>query len=1000
MSSGNPASSGSAKNSVEDTVVRRLVPYILTPDLLRGLEHDWPNSNFIAKRNATVHTHARMAYERRQLENDCCTRLQTLYGPEAVFVDIGGNPNRHTFRRDGHQFHSCCPVLSPEDSNRARKHLPDSIRCSCSFQECKCIDHPTAYLSIHSLYYLTADDVLLATHRSVKGHLIAVCHRFPNAADRIAGSESTYEQIGGGRVRMSVKGNSTVYEHSNLHWLSLGYHSNGVRAVSWTLSHVGPHSEIYDFHVAPVGLTANTSHALTLSACLADKNHYGAVLSGVSGAGREPATAFLDHALASIDKIVSCYGFLDVVVSSEQRSCIVPKQFVDDLALKMAYQPRNESTFQNLVQRGKNTIAKYNLPDTIKKNAVQTGCIVAFSIDVEKEAGLLNAMTRTNRHTFHNFNALLKFQHCRRWLPLLSIFALPLLYRFRQKIWILLLLAAFYQARQSFGKAKSLRLLEQGYQRYDVSGESFHMPQGVFQHEMITCLSQNSSVPINPIRQNTTLVLPENITETVRRDLAGVGILFPSRIPISYAANGHNEVRAIANRALTPVADCDEKFFDLYENWVFDNLKALFGLRDQDSLPEIQGDFYSWNSRFPIVKQRKHNRARETLKLESCRPDIHAICRKKAFSKREKLAIGGFVIEHKAPRVIQGCTDEYNVIVGPWVHSFSKFLQTTWHDANPLFYASGTSANAIGRWYTLHSGGLWGHNDFAKFDVTFHVRFCKMEIRLFHTLGAPRLALELALNAIPTNGAGRHGTLYKIDGTRGSGEPPTSAGNSFTNITTHAFCAHYDPTTGTVAKYDPNRIFVAGVGDDDISCIPANSLAPRNIPFDLYMSKLGLKCEYTNARDLGEIEFCSGLMYPSDEGPVLGPKIGRCLQKVGWYLDCTKSTTDELLYSVGLGLRKDTNHIPILRKVAAAMIRVALQRGKCTLNGPVEKDHSGRPHVERKVEIVEDVYRLIWCRYGLNRDQVAELEQMIDDITDLPVSLSHPNFDVLFNVDC
>lgn len=992
---GNP-DNGSAKNPEardEPTVRKVRVPYALTPELAIGFAQDWPDRQVGQANPAHAHSHARLAYERREIEREI---YEQCTGQECI-VDIGGNPKRHRKRPE---VWSCCPILSAEDACRESQRAGIPLKyCNCKFQHCNCIPNPDVYISIHSLYYLSVGDVLEAVHRCHTGKLYAMVHEFPDAAGKFAGGEASYYQLGMHQVQMSVKGNSSTYQHSNMHWLRDGYFSTSTQAVAWTLWKQGPHSNVYLFSRAPLGLFVQKPQVKTLSGSLKDKDFYGGVMSGSTGLGRHLATTGFGSMVATVDSI-SCYGrYFELRTGTEQKMCLVPKGFVEDLMVKIAWMPRNPTTWRAFVEKAKSLVVKFDMPDQLRADCLTYGPILAFQATAESESGLLHHMWRTYAVRFNFLNKQLDGPSwvLPSWvLKSTTGLLIALFMRFHprhsRKLIVLLFLAwttrHFYTKWQ---RNQSLLLLEQGYKLYNGTGQSFYGPAGIVEHAPVFLHTTNSPVDRGTIRDGASLVTPDHLTNNTTAAMVGLGVLCPTRIPIVYAGNGHNEELSFSNRALMITPKVDQKEFATFEAWVKVHINEL--LNDIDVEPVV-GKYYHWNNRFPPSKQRKHNEARQALSYGPAVLDIDAVCRRRAFTKREKLDQGDFEPNFKTARMIQGCSDTFNVIVGPWVHAFSKFLGEKWNIDSDIYYCTGVTANAVGQWYEQVQHMIAMEDDFSKFDTTISRAMLELELWVFERYGCPRRALELMAYSIKTKGYGRHGCKYSVDGTRHSGDPQTSVGNSMLNGFVHAYALHKH--ANGVHPYGRVRHRMAVIGDDNalgVEAVPDLRAMQDTLVALGFLPNLKLK-EWQN------VEFCSGRFYPSDKGYILGPKIGKCLQKVGWFLDANAGQQTALLYSTGIGMQRDCNHIPILRAVADLMVRAAKKKNpKVTASVAECPYEKGRPRATCKGELVPEVYHMIDSIYHLTESECQVLEEHLNSINNLPASFTHPLLQTLFEQD-
>lgn len=228
------------------------VNFTLTNELRDRLAVLYPGYNFLEAAGATPHSHPLLALERRFAE-DVAYNLLPAVVTDSWIVDIGGNAARHAAA--GRRIWSCCPNLSPEDVVRNAQRVGFPHQCPHLFQECHCVP-PSSYLSIHSLYYLSLQDVLTAVVRARTGILVAAVHRFTSAVGSFYNGEAHYMVDNQGFVHMQTNGNLAPYYHSVMPWLQARYYSDETNAVAWNIVRSVHNCDIIMFARAPIGIAA------------------------------------------------------------------------------------------------------------------------------------------------------------------------------------------------------------------------------------------------------------------------------------------------------------------------------------------------------------------------------------------------------------------------------------------------------------------------------------------------------------------------------------------------------------------------------------------------------------------------------------------------------------------------------------------------------------------------------------------------------------------------
>jgi hypothetical protein len=153
--------------------------------------------------------------------------------------------------------------------------------------------------------------------------------------------------------------------------------------------------------------------------------------------------------------------------------------------------------------------------------------------------------------------------------------------------------------------------------------------------------------------------------------------------------------------------------------------------------------------------------------------------------------------------------------------------------------------------------------------------------------------------------------------------------------------------------------------------------------------EIGLPVSGCMTTSLAEIEFASNIPYPTADGIVFGPKIGRTLQRFGW----TISNAPPDVYGAATSLLETTHHIPFLRQFIEAHRRLG-----------VISDASTNPFRYKMLatdmhEACPETYAFIEERYGLNASLERHFEELLSTVTSLPAAISWPLIDTLVERD-
>jgi hypothetical protein len=267
-------------------------------------------------------------------------------------------------------------------------------------------------------------------------------------------------------------------------------------------------------------------------------------------------------------------------------------------------------------------------------------------------------------------------------------------------------------------------------------------------------------------------------------------------------------------------------------------------------------------------------------------------------------------------------------------------------------------------------GVICVERDFSRYDAHNNLDVVDLELETYTWMNAPREVLRLMASMRKAQGRTTKGIKYSVEGTRRSGDPNTSCGNSYQNALMTLFSSqqadlHNDPTPAAV-----------NLADDILRRL---GFAPETILHDSY--RLG--------------SFCSSLFWPAlaDGNPVyvLGPKIGRTITKLFW--NTTTIDDKEWARAVAVGLQTDVSHIPILR--VAVQTVIDLTEGVRTIVLP--DDH--KFHLLRPVQMDVAVWHFVSELYGVNPSQVLDVEVAIQSIRRLPARIDHPILNHMIEVD-
>lgn len=481
--------------------------------------------------------------------------------------------------------------------------------------------------------------------------------------------------------------------------------------------------------------------------------------------------------------------------------------------------------------------------------------------------------------------------------------------------------------------------------------------------------------------------------------------------PIAFASSLHNEKIAIGNRVLkvTPAVDPAVEFdYSVFFRRNFDQIFS--GWRKVTPVPF---EYYLANSNAsPSVKEVLRKTRLELDKLGIDRNQVsddlaYKWTTRSSFIKIENqlfnspatfnfggldtdLKENSFVNKPKAPRLIQGATPEYICIMGPFFMAVQQMIKLLWNKDAPLFFTSGANAKTMSKAIFSHNGRKL-EDDVGAFDTSVSENQCNNEYWMTKKFGASPLVLQLFRHNIHTHGMTHHGVRYKVKGTRKSGDPFTSVYNSILNGCMHLW-AYCRLATRTV-KQALGEVKMLVQGDDNVLSHPGPKL-----DFRWLLGLLGFDCEALYRDNVYDIEFCSNIVYNTIDGYMFGPKPGRVLCKMGYFINPPRNLDPRaVLRGVALGLGDVCTYIPFIDSVCKRILQLTSTAVVTAAVMQYLKINRGAYFKYVKSINIDNEYTL-YHRYGLMPSMVRDLveEMSTKQIGD---NYKHVYFDLLFDRD-
>lgn len=898
----------------------------------------WKNPN--TEENS--HQHPMLATLRANFESFLRFEMDLCLPQADMMVqDIGGNPRRNMAKASlfSHKYHSCNPILDASDERRQQERLSHlnlaAYYCNHSFIECDCVS-AAGYVSVDSVYYLSDDELYKAASKpfwacfhDLRGETGAV----PNGKF----SEGSFVRIGNS-VEMSVKGNSSPYQHRDMDWAFSGkkvgdkwiMFEEKLRygtyvAGKFYLSKFAPSKPALQLHVKTTEVIENLAPRLM---------------------GLSP-----EEKLAKARRIV---------IAEKVPSSAAAQSIKGLVAVAEAIDRKVEISRLSKFQQWKMSIAA-------KWNDLQE----VFAI-----------------YSYFSYKTFFL-----RWLSLLLIAAVVYYLETRFEDWARRWLGMYYQAPRFMGFwywlfpswSQSIHGFACEYGT-ELDAWRFYFKELAIRWDYLEilsppekffivhyCVKQVPSwsyyfkylyyVPFGivafvlasmeflsllPIAFNVTtrvVFMPVDLVvaigKVVRRDTKAlkhgrnidqvIGTKeYQPPIPSSSAETQHTALKQRLAQGVERVT-----------NSITGNpwKQVEFNVWDILQVPNMS--FQTWITEF-------YGRRDEPAMVKKYQ-DAYANLNELRCSKN--LFVDAFVkvetypgkLDKVKPRLVQNVTDlrqilRTSVMSAAINHEIKEFQKV---EMRPILYSSGYNPLELGRWvqhWREHGFDCVLENDFSEFESRVSVEALEFEFSVYNKLighhkGWPQLHHELKRQLNPV--ISMDGAQYTREGGRCSGVPNTSLGNTILNMAS---------TIWVLSKLDMKygEDYVAMFLGDD-SYVMTKKIVDVEVVSDCF-STLGFKAEvkFYLPTEIMSAEYCSGRFFPHEEGLCWVPKAGRILLK-------------------GISVPSDVRNVPeyiapVMRHYATKVYCPIIQlwaQAYCRVNGITWTE---TPVVPAPIEALFDVY--------------------------------------------
>lgn len=950
----------------------------------------------------TDNPHHAAAFERRKARE----AVQALVGRAYAF-DVGGRPDAYP------NCFACCPLAGPEDYHRNNRYEDYENWCVHKEAECTCAPVFDVVTSCHSLYYIPPSAWARRVHQSRSKTGYAIVHMFDQISDSWYGGEYQYTRDGG-RVECHVRGNLTAYSHDACDWLRLGYWSDGTMAMAWQAVKTLKHCVVLAFTAAAPGLQAGVP-TRTFDGALRDEKDYG--MTRLETTRATFISRLVEADLRTTDAY-SCGNWLAVLGVVGTRRVIIPKALLNRAAVAALGLDRTApAAWSSHLNAVKGYARDYNTLPGDPSLTILYAAAISFTANAEQEAAITEGL-RWHARVFRRLaaaRAMIAVPFSRRWLYALvlclicglTVAEVPVAanYGVASLAWLnfppLALLLWFLARRWRYtrGILDAQRLL---------LAARANAPEG----RLIA--SAPGPVPLPAHESEKALRQPregaavqELLLTTPPRQSGGgvvVGVQPLASVPVVSAVSTGNELRAVCNRATMEVPEPSPFEWKAFERWVFDNFDDLFPY----TKPVRPWEFERWVSRFPAPKQKRLRAAHARLLEHPELVDAVSTYLIKAFGKRETLLrTNGGEFEDYDPRLIQGFSDEYNCITGPWTVAYSERMAKQWGPDHVVWYPCHATAEELGAWLCDDptDGELVVEGDESRYDAHLHKRSLKLLARIRRAHNPPR-EVQRAFDRVDGVKRGyTQGVAYTVKATRASGDTRTSVDNAVLKglmcLYSAARCWGYHcrierggewlSTLPTVRHLREARVRAKIRGDDSVIRMGEWSSVDTAL-FQPLSRRLGFELEPKFHKDLDFVTFCSGRYWPVGPTRVWGPMPGRTLCKLGTTLTNPRNHMAHVR-GVAMCYVREASYVPFLGPWVSMLLR--LTEGSMSDDIQVWRARAARTH-----SVDGDAALMVEKVYGLDyRLALPVLAAMCDEVRELPSVMSHEILTALVRAD-
>jgi len=543
--------------------------------------------------------------------------------------------------------------------------------------------------------------------------------------------------------------------------------------------------------------------------------------------------------------------------------------------------------------------------------------------------------------------------------------------------------------------------------------------------------------PPGPVAERSKLVRQDVVPEkppTQLMELRGLGFQF---MPTYFEATQDNLVSALTARLVRPVPEPVKGAWSQAGAWFKKTRywQLSFVDRNHEIIVVDKQAILAWaEGKYSVARKEELCKTFERLEASNFKlekQDKAVSC----FIKQEKAVAldhqdGLVALEHKekAPRIIMSVSDAMLCTMGPICAQLATRFKTAQREYEgvddqgvrvipvlPFPTAPrACSVEVLSDWFVRVLGHLGSDDDVMVLiadgeawdaHIGKDARNCEYELLFKAARIDPGRLHDMARPRMVTGGSASLRVSFATHSRRVTGQAETDIGNTTCNLVQAVHNLDLNSTRPANSRSGMGIDWFAGACGDDLFV-----LATRQV----FAKCLQLKPEEVETKGGGvwkarslrlgisstaaflpwrKLEFCSKVLYPTEDGLLLGGKIGRVLSRAGYFLDVQRESTPR---AAAMSQLNDNYHVPFLRQYFTRVLQLLpLEKGRQRLSP--EYQHTF--HVEGRHEYGEETWRFLEYRYGLIKQDLLEFEALLASIKQLPAIVEWPRLADLVAVD-